>query len=864
MRCTVDGLSCEFKRNPIGIDETRPRLSWKLVDKRQGARQTAYQIVAASSRNALDEKPDLWDSGCVRSSQSLDVEYAGKRLASRSNVWWKVRVWDMEGRESKWSEPAFFELGLLKKTDWQAKWIGRPGIKSRDGEPCPFLRKKFALGGQIASARAYVSAHGLFELHINGKRVGEDFFTPGWTDYNKRVQYLTYDITDLLTKGENAVGAILGEGWFAGNLGWEKKRWNYGDQLSFLMQLEVKYADGTMETIYSASDWKTNIGPIIVSDIYNGETYDAGRELAGWSTAGYDDSSWDAAVVYAPSKAKLVAKRNLPVRMQEELNAQTVNEIQPGVFVFDLGQNMVGWARVHLKGQSGDKVKIRFAEMLNDDGTMYTANLRGAKCTDHYIFGSTSEVTWEPHFTFHGFRYVEISGVNYKPAIGDVVGIVLHSEIPEIGSFECSEKLINRLQKNIQWGQKGNFLEVPTDCPQRDERLGWTGDAQVFVRAAAFNRDVASFFEKWSEDIADSQFPDGGVPHVVPNVLGKGHGYCAAWADAAIICPWTIYLCYGDKRILERQYKSMCKWVQWRINNSKKLINDSACFGDWLAIDIAEGHAGKSPTPRDLISTAYFAYTTEIVAKSAKILGLNADAKKYAKLYGRIKEAFNREFVSQTGRLAGDTQTAYALALGFDLLPPSKIRHAADKLVKEIECRGFHLSTGFVGTPLLAPVLSKVGRTDVAYKLVLQKTYPGWIYSILQGATTMWERWNSYTKDKGFGDVGMNSFNHYAYGSIGEWLYATVAGIDLDPERPGYRHIIFRPQPGEGITWAEAELRTRYGLAACKWKLSGKKMQVKITVPPNTDATVILPGQKPKKVQAGTYEYVVAYMIKKK
>ncbi|HOK04022.1 MAG TPA: family 78 glycoside hydrolase catalytic domain [Victivallales bacterium] len=853
--CIPVDLCCEFKKNPIGIDEVKPRLSWKLADTRQGAMQTAYRILAASTRDALDKKVDLWDTGRVRTSQSLDIEYAGKKITSRSKVWWKVKIWDMEGKESLWSKPAFFELGLLKKNDWQAKWIGRPSLKNREGEPCPFLRKKFLISEQIASARVYVSARGLFELHINGRRVGKDYFTPGWTDYNKRIQYLTYDVTDLLVKGDNAVGAILGEGWFAGNLGWEKKRWNYGDQLSFLLQLEIKYSNGKIETICSDSDWKTNIGPITVSDIYNGETYDANRELIGWDTATYDDSSWDEAIVYPSPKAKLVAKRNPPVRMQEELKPQTVNEIQPGIFIFDLGQNMVGWARVRLKGQMGDKVKIRFAEMLNDDGTMYTANLRSAKSTDYYIFGSKNEVIWEPHFTFHGFRYVELSGINYKPTKDDLIGVVLHSEIPQIGKFECSDKLINRLQKNIQWGQKGNFLEVPTDCPQRDERLGWTGDAQVFVRTAAFNRDVASFFEKWCEDITDSQFPDGGVPHVVPNVLGKGHGYCAAWADAVIICPWIIYLCYGNKRILERQYKSMCKWVQWRINNSRNLINDSACFGDWLAIDIAEGNPGKSPTPRDLISTAYFAYTTGIVAKIAKILGLKADSKKYTKLYNQIKKAFNREFVSQTGRLVGDTQTAYALALGFDLLPSSKVDYAGKRLVKDIESRGFHLSTGFVGTPLLAPVLSKIGRTDVAYKLVLQKTYPGWIYSILQGATTMWERWNSYTKDKGFGDVGMNSFNHYAYGSIGEWLYNTVAGIDLDPECPGYKHIIFKPQPGEGINWAKAELQTRYGLLACKWKISGKKMQIKITVPPNTHATLILPGQKPKRIQAGIYEY---------
>jgi alpha-L-rhamnosidase len=851
-------LRCEHLENPLGLDETRPRLSWQIEDERSGARQTAWQVAAARSAEQLDRKPDLWDSGRVRGDQCLDVEWKGRQLTSRQRVFWRVRVWDARGQPSAWSEAAFFEMGLLKASDWTARWIGRP-LESRDGsQPCPFLRHGFELAPGIARARLYVTARGLFELHLNGQRVGQDYFTPGWTDYRKRIQYLVYDVTNQLQPGGNAMGAILGDGWYAGYLVWAGTRFLYGDQLSLLLQLEVEYADGKRDVVCSGPEWRTSFGPLLRSDLYNGETYDARREMPGWSTAGFDDSGWQAAGVLAPPEAALAGCRSRPVRRQEELPVRAQTEPAFGVHVFDLGQNMVGWARVKVRAPAGQQVTARFAEMLNEDGTLYTANLRSAECTDRYVCKGGGEEVYEPRFTFHGFRYVELTGLCEKPSPADVTGVVLHTEIPATGEFECSDPLVNRLQRNIVWGQKGNFLEVPTDCPQRNERLGWTGDAQVFIRTACFNRDVAAFFTKWCTDLEDAQHEDGAFPHVAPDVIRDGGRGCAAWADAGVICPWTIYLCYGDRRMLERQFASMARWVEWRRKNSRNLICSSACFGDWLAIDVAEGDAGRSPTPRDLIATAYFARTAGIVAREAGILGRRADAKKYAGLATQVTAAFNREFVSPNGRLAGDTQTGYLLALGFDLLPESKRAYAVERLVGDIERRKWHLSTGFVGTPLLAPVLSRFGRTDVAYKLLLQRSYPSWLYPILQGdATTMWERWNSYTKEKGFGDAGMNSFNHYAYGAIGEWMYSTVAGIELDPEEPGYKQIIFRPQPGGGLTWARGELMTRYGKAACSWKVEGGRLAVKVTVPPNTRATVILPGVKPRKVPAGTHEFTV-------
>jgi alpha-L-rhamnosidase len=847
-------LKCEYFQNPLGIDEIKPRLSWQLNDPGQGARQTAYQVQAASDLELLLSKPDLWDSGTIRTDQSLDIVYTGRKPVSRQLVLWRVRTWDQSKVVTEWSEPASFEFGLLKKSDWKGQWIGRTIEDRRSSQPCQYLRREFTLKTGVKRARIYVTARGVFELNLNGKKLGNDFFAPGWTDYRFRIPYLVYDISDVLKLGQNAIGAMLADGWYAGHLTWSDVPFTYGEQPSLLLQLVVEYSDGTNEVVATGPDWKTSLGPITRASLYHGETYDARLEMPGWDSPDFADSDWLPAAVFAAPDAAIVAKRNLPVRKHEEL--ATIGQTEPsfGTHVFDLGQNMVGWARIKVRARSGDIIRIRYGEILNTDGTLHTANLRMAQATDYYICRGGGEETYEPRFTFHGFRYVELTGLCEKPSPGDVTGVVLHSDIPRTGQFECSDPLINRLQQNIVWGQKGNFLEVPTDCPQRDERLGWTGDAQVFVRTACFNRDVSAFFTKWCIDMEDAQMPNGQYPHVVPDVIRDGKS-CAAWADAGIICPWTIYLCYGDTAILRRQYKSMTRWIEWQRKHSKQLVLNNSCFGDWLAIDIAENDPGRSPTPRDLISTAYFAFTTAIVAKTAKILGNADDARKYAKLATDIKTAFNREFVSETGRVVGDTQTGYLLALGFSLLSGKKETHAFEWLVADIEKRGWHLSTGFVGTPLLAPVLGRFGRNDVAYKLLTQKTYPSWLCQVLNDATTMWERWNGYTKEQGLHPSTMNSLNHYAYGAIGEWMYAAIAGIDLDPLEPGYKHIIVRPQPGGGLSWARGELETRYGTVRSEWKIENGRFKAEIRIPPNTRATITLPGSKPKVVLAGTYKF---------
>lgn len=844
--------------NPLGIDELRPRLSWWVNDGRRGARQTAYQIIAIRSGQETLAAP-LWDSGKVRSEQSVHVPYGGPKLRSRDRILWKVRSWDVHGHPSAWSDMERWEMGLLDRREWKGEWIGSSLVGGpHTGAPCPFLRKPFVLRQRITSARLYGTALGLYECSLNGRRVGDAVFTPGWTDYGVRVQYQTYDVTGLLRAGKNVIGAILGDGWYCGNVA-AHGRQVYGDRPRLLVQLEVYFADGSSEVIVSDDSWKWHGGPILESDMLMGESYDARREMRGWNENGFNDANWSPVRVFDDPSIQLVAQKSRPVRSCEELRPVKEPSVVPGnrqPWIFDLGQNMVGRVRLKIRSRACTTIRLRYAEMLQADGTLYTANLGGARATDYYTFRGNDVEIYEPRFTFHGFRYVELSNCAHRPDREAVTGIVLHSDMPTTGEFECSNALVNQLQNNIRWGQKGNFLEVPTDCPQRDERLGWTGDAQVFIRTAAFNMEVAAFFTKWQQDLADAQAANGLFPKVAPDVheQKKGDGG-PAWADAGIICPWTIHLCCGDTRLLERSYESFVRFVQCLERTSRNFIrtfegyNGFQGFGDWLAIDAVT--PGSAPTPKSLIGTAYFARCAELLAKTADILGRKTEAQRWKKLSVKVNAAFNREFVSPGGRVVGNTQTGYLLALAFDLLPEDKRSTAIEHLIQDIRNRGWHLSTGFVGAHLLAPVLSRFGHTEVAYRLVLQETYPSWLYTVRQGATTMWERWNSWTTEGGFGPVEMNSFNHYAYGAIGEWLYATVGGIDLDPEQPGYKHILIHPQPGGDLTHAKARHESPYGPIETEWHLKKKEFTLSVRIPANTWATVFLPSASATAVTEG-------------
>ncbi|GIV79953.1 MAG: alpha-L-rhamnosidase [Litorilinea sp.] len=855
----VTRLRCEYKDNPIGIDVAAPRLSWQLQASGRQVRQSAYQIQVAEDADALAAERDLhWDSGKVLSPDSIHQPYQGPPLQSGRRYHWRVRVWDSLDRPSAWSQVAFWEMGLLAPGDWRARWI-TPDLPEdpSTSQPCPMLRTRFAVDGAVRRARLYVTSLGLYECELNGQRVGDQVLTPGWTSYDHRLQYQTYDVTDLLQSGENGLGVLLGDGWYRGYLGFEGQRNLYGDKLALFLQLRIEYADGRVQEVVSDEGWRASTGPLLAADIYNGEVYDARLEKPGWSQAGYDDSDWAGVQVLAAPSARLVAPAGPPVRRIQELRPVAILHSPKGETIFDFGQNMVGWIRLRVQGPAGTVVTLRHAEVLDQEGNLYVANLRSARQTVTYTLKGEGVELYEPRFTFQGFRYVAVEGYPGTPDLDSLTGIVVHSDMAPTGHFACSDPLINQLQHNIVWGQKGNFVDVPTDCPQRDERLGWTGDAQVFIRTACFNMDVAAFFTKWLQDLAADQAPDGSVPFVVPDVLTRrpdplravggfsGRG-SSAWGDAAVICPWTIYLCYGDRRILEQQYESMVGWVEFMTRQAgNDYIWDSGFhFGDWLAIFPEANPLMPAPkTSTALIATAFFAYSTRLLAECAAALGKTADAERYQDRYERIRAAFRAEFVSRLGRIDAETQTDYVLPLMFDLLSEEEQRLAVRRLVADIRARHYHLSTGFVGTPYLCHVLTRHGYLDVAYNLLKQRTFPSWLYPIKRGATTIWERWDGIKPDGSFQDEGMNSFNHYAYGAIGEWLYRVVAGIEADPAEPGYRHILIQPQPGGAFTFVEASLQSMYGEIRSAWRVDEAGFTLEVTVPANAWATVWVPAR---------------------
>jgi len=739
-----------------------------------------------------------------------------------------------------------------------AKWIGDRRRPTKGEPPCPYLRRSFVLPGTVRCATLHWTALGVADFFLNGEKIGNEFLMPGWSDFRKRVQLMGADVTKMLRAGDNTLGAILGDGWYTGTLLWKNERNHYGTHPQILARLDIELADGRKVSVSTGREWQMRYGPLLFSDIYHGECYDARKECGDWCTPGASSAGWREADVFPNYRGEFVPKVNEAVRSTETLKPRKITEPQPGSYVFDFGQNIAGVCRLKIRGRRGQKVTLKFAEMLNADGTVYRENLRLARATDTYICRGGVTEEWTPRFTFHGFRYVEVTGLGKTPSAELLTALVLHTDMAATGKFRCSNPLLNRLDRNISWGLRGNFLDVPTDCPQRDERLGWTGDAQVFVGTAAFHYDVRDFFRKWTQDLRDGQRADGAYPDVAPDVLGKygPHQFGnAAWSDAGVICPWEIYRHYGDKKILAENYDAMKRWIGYQQRTSKDLIRPRTAYGDWLAIDAVT--AQNAPVPCDLVGTAYFAHTTDLMAKIAGVLGQKSDALKFRKLHGRVVEAFGNAYITPDGRVVGHCQTAYLLALAFDLLP-SKLRPKAfAHLVDLIEARGCHLTTGFVGTPLLLPVLTRFGRTDLAYKILLQEDYPSWLYTVRNGATTMWERWNSYTKEHGFGDVGMNSFNHYAYGAVGEWMYAVIGGIRL--LAPGYKRILFAPEPGGGLTSSHCELDTPQGRVACHWQVRGKTLRGEVVVPQRTKAELRLPGQRAKQLLPGHHRFAAKW-----
>jgi alpha-L-rhamnosidase len=879
----VQDLRCEYQDNPLGIDVAQPRLSWKLVSEQRGVTQSAYQI------QVTDTSDVLWETGKVLSHQSIHVPYDGSVLRSGQRCTWHVRVWDGNDQPSAWSEPAWWEMGLLHPSDWQADWIEPGWLEDPNTQqPCPYLRTTFSVDGPVSSARAYITSHGLYELFLNGQRVGDAYFTPGYTSYNRQLQYQTYDITALLQEDENAIGVILGDGWYRGKSGVFSQRNTYGERLALLAQLHIRYADGHEQLILSDEGWKATTGPILSSDLKEGEVYDARLEMPDWNKPGFDASKWQAMSTASDRKDHLVATNGPMVRPHEEIRPIALLRTPNGEMVVDMGQNFAGVVRFSVKGPAGTTVRLQHGETLDEHGNFTIANLQLAwESTQQevrYILKGDVEEVYTPHFTFHGFSYVKVEGFPNMPRSEQFTGIALYSDLPETGTFECSDQLINQLHQNILWSQKSNFLEIPTDCPTR-ERSGWTGDIQIFARTGSFLMQTAGFLSKWLKDLAMEQTANGQVANIVPNlqrarpgkaargIMGAVEG-SAGWGDASVIVPWTLYRCYGDQRVLEQQYASMKAWVEYMRKQAKKQpwirrINPISWrnqdkrtyqpyiwdigfhFGEWLEPDesfgpkLAIGMLKRMIFSAPLVATAYFANSTRLLAQTARVLGKDDDAREYEALHRRIKEAYSAMFIHQDGRIRPEKQASYVRALAFDLVPPILKRAAVNQLVRLIKESDYHLSTGFLSTPFLCHVLSENGQLDVAYALLQQDTIPSWLYEVKKGATTIWEAWD------GIGEDGKpkGSLNHYSKGAVGSWLYQVVAGIE--PGTPGYKHTRFRPHPGGCLTTASARYHSLYGKIATNWQIRDRRFTLTITVPANTTATVYLPGAEARQVTEG-------------
>jgi alpha-L-rhamnosidase len=858
---TIANLRCEYLANPMAVDAQRPRLSWEMVDSRRGACQTAYCVLAATSPerlNVLDA--DLWNTGKIVSGRMNQVEYRGTALAPLQRCYWTVQTWDMNGRAVVTPPPACWQAGLSDEMKNSAQWIG---LDTRDENedpelmlpPATHLRKSFATSSPVRNATLHVSSQGICEMSLNGRRVGNDEFTPGWTNYDKRIYYMTYDATDLVVEGENALGAIVAPGWYSGYIGfallckYPTPRAIYGEVPSLWAMLRIEYENGTIETVLTDPTWKASTGPIRQTDILMGETYDARLAMPDWNRPGFDDSAWNAAETFESNGGTFEPYPGSPVRCTQTLRPLSVVEQSPGVSIFDMGQNFAGRVGIRVRGAEGQKVTLRFGEMLHEDGRLMTENLRTARVTDHYICAGTGEYgSWEPTFTYHGFQYVEVTGLDYAPTVDDLLGVALNSDTAPVATFACSDPRLNQLYSNICWTQRANFFEVPTDCPQRDERLGWMGDAQVYVRSSTYNMDVAAFFTKWLDAVEDDQLPDGAYPDYAPAPYVHGQPYSPAWMDAGIICPHTIWKVYGDTRVLERHYDSMTRLIDFLYENSDGLLRpaDGNSWGDWLAVG--------STTPKDLVATAYFAYDAKLMSEIATAIDRPRDAHQYARLFNDVRSAFNNEYVdATTGRIQGDTQTCYVLALSLDLLPNEMLRRqAADRLVELIHENGDLMSTGFLGTKSILHVLSEFGHHDLAYQLLTNTECPSWLFPVENGATSIWERWDSYTKEDGFGrhNAAMNSFSHYSFGAVCEWMFARMAGIDL--AAPGYAELLIRPTPGShGIDNCDATYHSIQGEIRSSWEIADGRFTLNLTIPPGATAELHMPTSDPTSITEG-------------
>jgi len=849
-------LRCEYRSNPMGIDAEKPRLSWVITSDRRGEHQTAYQALVATSEELLaKDQGDLWDSGKVVSDQSIQVEYAGKPLASRMYCHWKVRAWDKDEKPSDWSKPALWSMGLLKPEDWQAKWIGLDlkdaGADPKDAEkrrlPARFLRRDFVAEKQVRRATAYVCGLGFFDLLINGNKVGDHVMDPVLTEYNKRVCYVALDVTQNVTIGRNGVGVILGNGrFFAPRVKNPAKYKDYGAP-RLIAQIEVEYQDGTRSHWLSDGHWRaTGAGPIVANNEYDGEEYDARRDMPGWDAAGFDDSQWQEVSLLEAPKGKLVAQMMEPNRVVATLKPISLTETKPGVWVVDFGQAFYGQPRIRVSGPAGTTITMTAAYSLKGDGTLKTEDNRNARCTDLYILKGRDEEIWSPRLKGQGFRRLQVTGWPGKPSADQFEGLVVSTDLANVGQFECSNPLINRIHRNIFWGARMYKRHgVPLD-PDRDERQGWLGDPAKDAESDAFNFNVAAFYSKWLGDIRLDQRANGSIGDISPHFWDWGDG--VLWPSVVTILPEWLHDFYGDRRALQDNYEAIKRWM---VFHQKRLEPDCTvskdAYGDWCdASTMDQGGKAMGNTAMPLLSTAYYYNNCRITARLSKLLGRPDDEKTFLELGARVKDGFNKKFLDPAANTyAGDTQCAYVLALKFGLVPPEKRDAVAAHLVDDIMVKNHgHLTVGLIGMQWLMQVLTEIGRPEVGYTLATQTTRPSWGYMIGKDATTIWERWDCDTQG-----AGMNSESLLILsGNLDAWFYQTLAGINYDPEEPGFKHIVLKPHPVGDLTFVKASHDSMYGTICSQWKIENKKFIWDLAVPPNTKATVYVPAVDAAKV----------------
>lgn len=796
------GLRCEYLEDPIGIDVPQPRFQWVLAHPDRGQEQTAYQVLVSTAPDAA--AGDQWDSGRVQSGEPAQIAYAGKPLSSGRTYYWKVRFWDSRGKASAYSRKARFETGLLSGSDWKGKWIG--GANQ--------LRKEFALGGHPVRARAYIVGLGYYELRINGRKVGDHVLDPGWTTYDRRVLYVTYDVTSYLRSGPNVVGILLGQGW-------------YGSRAA-LLQLSIEFEGGRSIEVVSDGSWKSAAGPLVSDSVFDGEVYDARLETPGWDRPGVDDSAWKAAATAPAPKGALSAQMMPPIRVVDTIVPLRMTSPRPDVHVYDMGQNFSGWVRLRVKGPRGTRVKLRHAELLYEDGALNTENLRRASATDVYILrGDGEEEVYEPRFTYHGFRYVELTGFPGAPRLDTVRGRVVHTAVRPAGGFTSSKAILDRLQSNVLWGFKTNLHSVPTDCNQRDERMGWMADAHLAAETGILNFDMAAFYTNFLRNIRDAQGADGTLADTVPQKWGRRPAD-PAWGGAYPHLVWYLYQYYGDRRILEQHYAGVKAWADYLRSRSEHGVLNYSHYGDWVAVE-------KIPGP--LVSTFFYYFAVDVVARTAAVLGNETEASAYRKLAAEIQAAFHNKFFNRATNSHGSgAQAAQVLALFLDLAPQELRGSVFRTLVNDIVyAKNTHLTTGIIGTKYLFPVLTRMGQSSLAYELATQTSYPSWGHMIENGATTIWELWQNKT------GPAMNSHNHPAFGSIGAWFYQALAGINLVQDAPGFRRIRIEPHVVRDLGWASATVETIRGTVSSSWRRTAGGLRLEVTVPVGSEAEVHVP-----------------------